>query len=115
MYTFDEIDPDALLRTEDPPLDRCMAAAVKRLLLSPSPAGWKYDADSRSFQKDMTEEVWCLCGDMRGYPQPVTFCGCKIDGRYDHWEDRTFYGAILPEDCAAPEAQALLALLRTIK
>lgn len=115
MYLFDEIDPDALRHAEHPPLELCMAAAVKQLLLSPSADGWKYDANSRGFLKELTEEVWYLCGDMRGYPEPVTFCGCEIDGRYDHWEDRTFYRVFVPEDCAALEVQPLLTLLQTLK
>lgn len=115
MPTFDEIDIDALRHAENPPLDLCMMAAVKQLLLSPSGDGWRYDAAARGFLRELTEEVWYLCGDMRGYPDLVTFCGCEIDGRYDHWEDRTFYRVFVPEDCTVPEVQPLLALLQTLK
>lgn len=114
MSTFDEIDIDALRHAEHPPLDLCMMAAAKQLFLSPSAAGWHYDADARGFLRELTEEVWYLYGDMRDYPEAVTFCGCEIDGRYDHWEDRTFYRVFVPEDCAAPEVQPLLTLLQTL-
>lgn len=115
MPTFDEIDIDALRYAEDPSIDLCMMAATKRLFLFPSIDGWNYDAASRGFLKELTEEVWYLYGDMRGYPELVTFCGCEIDGRYDHWEDRTFYRVFVPEDCTAPEVQPLLILLQKLK
>lgn len=115
MSTFDEIDIDALRQAQAPPLDLCMMAAAKQLLLSPSAEGWHYDAAARGFLRNLDKEVWYLCGDMRGYPEAVIFCGCEIDGRYDHWEDRTFYRVFVPEDCAAPEVQPLLTLLQTLK
>lgn len=115
MPDFDEIDMNALRYAKEPPLELCMAAAAKQLFLIPSLNGWHYDAAARGFTRDLGEEVWLLYGDMRGYPQMVTFCGCEIDGRYDHWEDRTFYRVFVPEDCSAPEVQALLKCLQTLR
>lgn len=112
MKAFDEIDVEALRTAKQPPLDLCMMGAAKMVLQTLCADGWKYVPKNGEFYRQITEEVWTLYGDMRGYPNPMVFCGCEIDGRYDHWADRTFYRMFLPKDCTAPEAQPLLKLLK---